>query len=92
MSPDDPNVRVAVLGRQIEHFLGTDIGGYIVKRATQQSEAAFEEFKKVDPFDGPAVAAVQRKANVADGILEWMGDAVAAGQSATEILKEGLNG
>lgn len=88
LDPDDPKVRWATFGRQVEYFLQSDIGSYLVKRAKQESDEAVEELKKVDSFDGAKVAACQLKARVADAVIVWLGDAIAAGESATEQLKQ----
>lgn len=90
LDPEDPKVRWAMFGKQVELFLQGDIGSYLVKRAKQEGDEAVEELKKVDAFDGNAVAAIQLKARVADAVIVWLGDAIAAGESATEQLKEDL--
>lgn len=80
-------MRWATFGKQVEHFLQTDIGSYMVKRAKSESDAALEQLKDVDPFDAPKVAACQFKVKVADAVITWLGDAIAAGESAVEQLK-----
>ena len=90
LDPDDPKVRWATFGKQVEYFLQSDIGSYLVKRAKQDGDEAIEELKKVDAFDGQKVASLQLKARVADAVIVWLGDAIAAGESATEQLKEDL--
>lgn len=90
LDPDDPKVRWATFGKQVEYFLQSDIGSYLVKRAKQEGDEAMEELKKVDAFDGQKVASLQLKARVADAVIVWLGDAIAAGESATEQLKEDL--
>lgn len=81
-------MRIAMFGKQVEHFLKSDIGGYLVNRANAESEAALKELRDVDPFDGPKVSAVQMKVKVAESIIIWLGDAIAAGEQATEQLKQ----
>lgn len=85
---EDPKVRWAMFGKQVQYFLESEIGAYLVSRAKSESEAALEELKAVDPFDGPKVAACQMRAKVADAVILWLGDAIAAGESATEQLKQ----
>lgn len=91
LDPDDPKVRSATFGKQVEFFLQTDIGSYLVQRAKHESDEALEDLKNVDAFDGKAVAALQLKARVADAVIVWLGDAIAAGESAVEQIKsEGI--
>lgn len=85
---EDPKVRWATFGKQVQYFLESEIGAYLVSRAKSESEAALEDLKAVDPFDGPKVAACQMRAKVADAVILWLGDAIAAGESATEQLKQ----
>lgn len=88
LDPEDPKVRLAMFGKQVEHFLDTGIGRYLIERASKQSEAAVESLKQVDPTDMKAVMKAQLEVRVADSIIVWLGDAVADGQQATEILKQ----
>lgn len=88
LDPEDPKVRWATFGKQVEFFLQSDIGSYLVKRAKQEGDEALEELKKVDAFDGNKVSTLQLKARVADAVIVWLGDAIAAGESATEQLKQ----
>ena len=88
LDPEDPKVRWATFGKQVEYFLQSEIGSYLVKRAKDESEEAFETFKTADPFDGAKIAGLQAKARTADAVMTWLGDAIAAGESATEQLKQ----
>ncbi len=87
LDPDDPKVRWATFGKQVELFLQGDIGSYLVKRARTEMDEAYEDFKVVDPLDTQKVAAVQRKALIADKVISWLGEAIAAGEDAVEQLK-----
>lgn len=87
LDPDDPLVRWATFGKQVEFFLKSDIGSYLVKRAKQEKDSAIEELIKADPTDVQTIAKWQLQARVADAIIGWLGDAIEAGQSATEQLK-----
>lgn len=88
LDPDDPKVRWAQFGRQVQLFLESDIGVHLVERADEQAKSAAAALKTVDPTDTRAIVALQLKAQVADSIIEWLGDAIAAGESAIEQLKE----
>jgi hypothetical protein len=88
LDPDDPKVRDAAFGRQVEYFLESDVGRYLVKRARDESETAVEELKDVNPFVHPEnIVEIQFRAKLADFIIVWLGDAIAAGEGATEQLK-----
>ena len=88
LSPDDPLVRWATFGRQVEDFLEGPIGSYLVKKAEEQSQEAMGKLKVVDPEDPKAVRALQNAVVVADSIMAWLGDAINEGQGALDALKE----
>jgi hypothetical protein len=88
LDPDDPNVRIATFGRQVEMFLETDIGKYLVGCASRESDEAVALLKSCDPMDPSAVVAAQMRAKVADNFVAWLGDAIAAGESAKIALEQ----
>lgn len=88
LSADDPTVRTAVFGKEVEHFLESSIGTYLLQCAREQSESATERLKHADPFEPEKIVALQMKINIADSIIGWLGDAVAAGLQATEHIRE----
>jgi hypothetical protein len=87
LDPDDPLVRWAVLGRQVELLLGSDIGSQIVKRAKTEYDEAMGQLLESDAFDGKTIAALQLKARVASSVLDWFADLIHSGETATEQLK-----
>ena len=88
LDPNDPKVRDAAFGRQVEFFLESDVGRYIIKRARDESDTAVEELKNANPFVGPEkILEIQFRAKLADFVIVWLGDAIAAGESSTEQLK-----
>lgn len=83
----DPRVGWAQFGKQMELWLDTDIGRYIVSRAEAEIDEATESLKKVDAFDSQAVLKAQNKVKVAETILTWLGDAIREGSSALQDLQ-----
>ena len=86
LNPEDPTVRTAVFGRQVQDFLDGDIGQYLIQCAAQQSEQYTRKLKDVDPFKPESIVACQLKIQVADSFINWLGDAVRAGLQATEVI------
>jgi hypothetical protein len=87
LDPDQPTVRWAAFGRQVELFLEGDIGSFLLARAERQIEEAAKDLKVADPYDYKAVQKAQNRIVVAESIIEWLGEAIAAGHSAIEELK-----
>lgn len=88
LDADDPNVRTAVFGRQVEDFLNGDVGSYLVKCAQADIDEGLKELRAVDAEDPKAVRAAQNKVAVAESIMMWLGDAIQRGHAATELLQE----
>ena len=88
VDPDNPVLRTAVFGKQVEQFLESDIGSYLVGRAQEQGEAAIMELKDADPFDHDKIIKIQSRIKVAESIIGWLGDAIRAGHQAAEHIQE----
>ena len=89
LDPNDPDVRVAVFGKQVEDFLQSDIGDYLIKRSQAQAEEALEELKRVWPWRRRRIQQLQNRIKVAEDFQLWLGYAVASGhQSMTRIEGE----
>ncbi|HEV2390090.1 MAG TPA: hypothetical protein VGS04_05125 [Nitrososphaerales archaeon] len=77
-----------MFGKQVEFFLKSDIGSYLVKRADKERAEALEELVTVDASDHAKVSAIQLRARVAGSVIDWLAEAIRDGESATEMLKE----
>ena len=88
LDPNDPVVASATFGRQVEQFLNSDIGVYLVRVAKDQSDAATEKLKLADPYNPTVIANLQHDIRVAESVVGWLADAVRAGQQALEQLEE----
>lgn len=85
LNPDDPKVRVAVFGRQVEMFLESDVGQYLRQCAQSETEDAARELMHIDASDTAKVMAIQVKLRTADNILGWLEQAVASGLQSFQI-------
>ena len=88
LDPDDPTVRTAVFGKQMEEFLLTEIGDYLLKRAAEQYQAGVEELKKASPYSPIDVQTAQNKIRVTESILNFIEEAIKAGGQSTQILEQ----
>lgn len=89
MSNDDARdvlIRRATFGKQVETFLVSDIGRYMLARADHAIVMAFNELKHCDPKDGKLVQQWQNQIWRAESIKDWLGDAVADGLTAIGII------
>jgi hypothetical protein len=69
-------------GQEVEAFMKSPIGRYIVACAARDIEQARDEFQNVDPHDTKAIVAAQIRAKVPAAVMAWLGHAVQSGQIA----------
>lgn len=86
LDPNDPQVRTAVFGEQVQDFLKSEIGDYLIKRAEQELHQAIEQLKKADPANAAAISQIQNKIELLEGFEAWLGSAVQAGLNAIRAL------
>lgn len=87
LDPNDPIVETAVFGKEVENFLGGNIGRYLVERAEKQAEEATDLLKKVSPWRRRRIQQLQNRIAVAESVQQWLADAIMDGISATRSLE-----
>jgi hypothetical protein len=88
LQASDPVVEAAIFGKEVEQWLDTRIGAYLVRKAQDEASKALEALAEVDPEDAKAIRALQNKVQVSDSIIGWLGEAVRMGIQATDQLRE----
>lgn len=88
LNPDDPMVRTATFGRIVQDFIDGPIGTYIQSRAQDEELEAVKQLITVDADDFRTIRKWQIQAQVAGKIIEWLMDAIQAGNNALDTLKE----
>lgn len=87
MRLDEPSVRWAVFGKQVEDFLSGDIGRYLVSKCEAESDEATSLLKVVHPWRTRRVRELQNRIMVSEAILRWLANAIEEGHAAVEQLK-----
>lgn len=87
LDPDDPIVRTAVFGRQVEDFLSSEIGKYLLDRAKLEEEDGLSRLSECDPLDSNGIRALQDIIKRAKSIQTWLSDAVISGHQALNDLE-----
>jgi hypothetical protein len=85
---NDPTVRSAVLGRQVEDFLESDIGKYLVQRAEEEGLEALEELKRVSWWRHNRIKWLQNRVWTTDNFQKWLGQAYSEGLMALQNIEE----
>lgn len=78
----------AVFGRQVEDFLSSDVGRYLLEKSEERYIMALTGLKTVVPTDTGAIERLQNEARWAESFRTWLMDAVTDGLRAKQILEE----
>lgn len=87
LDPEDPDVRVAVFGKQVEDFLTGDVGDYLIKQAQYEITTATEKLVKTASWRRRRIQDLQNEIYRAESFKDWLGFAVQAGIQATNRIQ-----
>ena len=85
---NSPILQQIDLGFQVEAFLQSDLGRYLVQRAEAQVEEAVEQLKRCSPEDSTQIRAIQHTIQVAESIQYWLAEAIQSGLNAQQQLHD----
>ena len=83
----EEHIIVATFGEQVQNFMNSDVGRYLIGRADQQSEEAFFQFKHCDVNDVEKVRSLQNTILRSEEFKLWLGEAVQDGLHSLNILE-----
>ena len=78
----------AVLGRDAEEFLSSDMGRYLIGRAQLEAQEAMEQLKKVSTWRRRRIQELQNKIWRAESIEAWLVELVSSGKAAEAALED----
>lgn len=81
-------VAEAVLGRDAEEFLRSDIGRYIVGRCQQDIEDAHAGLTSVSPWRRNRIKELQNQAWRAKSVQGWLVELIQQGRQAEQALEQ----
>jgi len=87
MNREEPLVETAILGKMAEDFIGSDIGQYVLARASMEAQEANEALKKVFPLRWKRIMELQNRIYRAESIQRWLMDAVSDGEAAKRTIE-----
>lgn len=79
---------VAVLGEQVDQFLKSDVGQFILEHAVAEEAAGIEALKRLDCHDADAIRAAQNRVWRGESVRAWLEEATIAGLKARMILED----
>lgn len=78
----------AVLGRDAEEFLASELGRYLVGRAEQDAAEAMDQLKRVHPWRRRKIQELQNTIRRSDSVRAWLAELVIDGRSAIAALED----
>jgi hypothetical protein len=78
----------AVLGRDAEEFLNTELGRYMLGRCEQEIQEAQDELSRVSSWRRRRIQELQNRVWRAKSVKEWLAELIANGKSAEAALEE----
>jgi hypothetical protein len=87
LDPEDPAVRTAVFGQEVQDFLHSPIGDFLLKRAESQLHVAIDSLKVVDVENTTLILQLQERIRLLEAFESWLGDAVVEGLTAIQIIE-----
>ena len=88
LDPESPDVRVAVFGRQVEDFMGSDIGQYLSQCIDSEIADGLLSLRKAPPAEWKQVAIAQLRIDCAEKLRNWLAEAIQRGYEARELLED----
>jgi hypothetical protein len=77
----------ARFGIEVEQFLNSQIGQYLIGRAEIDEREALESLGEVDPEDTKSIRQAQFKLQVARSVPRWIQDAIQSGRIAQATIE-----
>lgn len=78
----------AILGKDAEEFLNTDLGRFMLARADAEEREALEALASVSPWRRRRIAQLQTQLWRARSFREWLTDLITTGRQALEQMEE----
>lgn len=93
LDPSDPYVETARFGREVENFISSPIGDFLLKRAHALAEEATEKLiSQAHQLKLEEILVLQTDIYRGVSFQKWLGEAILEGHAAIEALKEGEHG
>lgn len=86
MADSQDQEKLAAIGLEIEHFLQTDGGKYVIQHAEDDMERGMQELKSHDPHDAKGIQILQNRIHRAESIMDWFDEVITAGLNAQQML------
>lgn len=79
-------METAILGKQADMFVRSDVGQYLLARAEESCRLSYEGLKKVSPWRTRRIKDLQNEIWKCESFRKWLMDAINEGQYAEEEM------
>jgi len=80
--------QVAKFGLEARNFFESDLGQYLVNKATSEAEAAVRAFRMADPTDAKEMMKTQNAINIPHKIIDWIRETIKEGEACENHSNE----
>jgi hypothetical protein len=81
-------METAILGKQADMFLRSDVGQYLLARAEEKAKLYYEGLKKVSPWRTRRIKDLQNEIWKCESFRTWLVEAINEGRYAEEEMLE----
>jgi hypothetical protein len=78
----------AIMGKDAEEFLHSDLGKYLIGCAEQEAQDAMNELARVYPWRRKRIQTLQNQIWRAQSIQSWLAELIIRGNQAKQALEE----
>lgn len=78
----------AILGKDAEEFLASDIGRFIIARSDEEAQEAMGQLKTCFPWRRRKITELQNRIWRAESLQSWLGELIIRGRQATDQLEQ----
>lgn len=82
----------AVLGRDADDFLNTDIGRYLIGRCDQEIDEAQDILSRVSPWRRRRIQELQNQIYRAKSLKSWLSELISNGKAAEAAMEDESHG
>ena len=78
----------AILGRDAEDFIKSELGRYLIGCADQEKKDALVQLARVSPWRRNRIRDLQARVWRAESFLSWLAELIKVGRQAESVLTE----
>lgn len=81
----------AILGRDAQEFLATELGQYLLGRCSQEKADALSQLARVSPWRRNRIRQLQNEVWRAESVTSWLAELISSGKEAEIALEQQEN-